>query len=294
VRKEINTSEHIARLVSRLVIPDKVSDGAGVQLRRSIATRTLDNVDPFLLFDEFRSDNPDDYIAGFPMHPHRGIETVTYMIAGEMQHRDSIGNTGIIGPGDVQWMTAGKGIMHEEMPKQRSGLLAGFQLWVNLPANYKMMPPRYQDISSNDIPEVSLNEGIRIRIITGTAYGITGPVTDIVAEPIYIDVRMPANTYFNHAVPSSHTAIAYVFEGDGRFGISSDNSGIKVAVSQLVIFGEGDYIKVYGGNNGVRFLLISGKSIGEPIVRYGPFVMNTREEIAQVLKELQAGTFPPE
>jgi redox-sensitive bicupin YhaK (pirin superfamily) len=285
--------EHIARTVQQLVIPEQVSDGAGVRLRRSIATHTLDNVDPFLLLDEFRSDNPDDYIAGFPMHPHRGIETVTYMIAGEVQHRDSIGNSGTIGPGDVQWMTAGRGILHEEMPKQRHGLLAGFQLWVNLPARDKMMRPRYQDIPARAIPEVKRTDGVRIRVVTGTVNSITGPVTDIVAEPLYLDVTVPSNMDFQHPVTAGHATFAYVFEGEGRFGISDDAVGETAHAPLLVIFNDGDVVNVHAGTAGVRFLLVAGKPIGEPIARYGPFVMNTREEIMQVLRELQAGTFPP-
>ena len=283
-----------ALTVQQIVIPQSVSDGAGVQLRRSIATPTLDNIDPFLLLDEFRSDNPDDYIAGFPMHPHRGIETVTYMIAGEVQHRDSIGNAGTIGPGDVQWMTAGKGILHEEMPKQQDGLLAGFQLWVNLPARDKMMKPRYQDVPSNTIPEVQRADGTRIRVITGTVDDITGPVTGIVAEPIYLDITLPPDTEFQQAVAKDHAAFAYVFEGEGRFGMSSTNPGKNCTAPMLVIFDDGDLVHVRTGISNVRFLLISGRPIGEPIARYGPFVMNTREEIMQTLQELQSGKFPPE
>ncbi|MDF1515427.1 MAG: pirin family protein [Anaerolineae bacterium] len=282
-----------ARTVKDVVIPDSVSDGAGVKLWRSIATRTLDNIDPFLLLDEFRSDNPDDYIAGFPMHPHRGIETVTYMIAGEVQHRDSMGNSGVVGPGDVQWMTAGRGILHEEMPKQQAGLLAGFQLWVNLPARNKMMPPRYQYIPSHSIPTVTRPDGTRIRIITGTVDGTTGPVKDIVAEPLYLDVSVASDTDFQQEVPQHHAAFAYVFEGAGTFGISSDNAGRMCAAPALVIFNEGDVVRVRAGASGVRFLFVAGRPIGEPIARYGPFVMNTRAEIQQVLRELQAGTFPP-
>jgi len=286
-------TEQTARAVRQIIIPQLVSDGAGVQLRRSIATHTLDNVDPFLLLDEFRSDNPDDYIAGFPMHPHRGIETVTYMIAGEVRHRDSIGNTGTIGPGDVQWMTAGRGILHEEMPKQQEGLLAGFQLWVNLPASDKMMPPRYQDVPSDTIPELLRADGTLIRVITGTVDSITGPVTGIVAEPIYLDVTVPAHTEFRQPVAPGQAAFTYIFEGQGRFGITEDQAGEDSTAPMLVIFDDGDYIHVRTGASGVRFLLISGHPIGEPIARYGPFVMNTQEEIMQTLRELQTGTFPP-
>lgn len=288
-----NNTELTARAVQQLIVPQRVTEGAGVQLRRSIATRTLDNVDPFLLLDDFSSDNPDDYIAGFPMHPHRGIETVTYMIAGEVNHRDSIGNAGTIGPGDVQWMTAGRGILHEEMPKQQKGLLAGFQLWVNLPARDKMMPPRYQDVPTDTIPELLRADGTRIRVITGTVDGIAGPVTGIVAEPIYLDVSVPAHTEFQQLVTVGHAAFAYVFEGEARFGITEAKAGKDSAAPMLVIFDDGAYVRVRTDDSGVRFLLISGRPIGEPIARYGPFVMNTREEIQQTLRELQSGNFPP-
>ncbi|TFG65540.1 MAG: pirin family protein [Anaerolineales bacterium] len=288
-----HNTEPSARGVKQLVVPQHVTEGAGVQLRRSIATRTLDNVDPFLLFDDFSSDNPDDYMAGFPIHPHRGIETVTYMISGEVNHRDSIGNAGTIGPGDVQWMTAGRGILHEEMPKMEKGLLAGFQLWVNLPARDKMMPPRYQDVPNSTIHELQREDGTRIRVITGTVDGITGPVNGIVAEPIYLDVTVPAHTAFQHGVTAGHAAFAYVFKGEGRFGITKDNIGHDCAAPMLVIFDDGDTMRVRAGDAGVRFLLISGLPIGEPIARYGPFVMNTREEIQQTLRELQSGNFPP-
>lgn len=289
-----NKNKSIARSVKQLVIPERVSDGAGVQLRRSIATRFLDNVDPFLLLDEFRSDNPDDYIAGFPMHPHRGIETVTYMIAGEIQHQDSLGNSGIISPGDVQWMTAGRGILHEEMPKQHQGFLAGFQLWVNLPASSKMMQPRYQDVPANTVPEIRRVDGTRIRVITGVIDGITGPVTDIMADPMYLDVYLPANVEFHQPVASGHATFAYVFEGKGQFGVTRDSIGKTGSAPMLIIFDDGDYVHIRSHDSEVRFLLISGQPIGEPIVRYGPFVMNTREEIKQTLLELQAGTFPPD
>ena len=282
-----------ARTVKQSVVPQAVTEGAGVHLHRSIATQTLDNIDPFLLFDDFSSNNPDDYIAGFPMHPHRGIETVTYMLAGEIQHRDSIGNAGTIGPGDVQWMTAGRGILHEEMPKHGNGPLAGFQLWVNLPAQDKMMRPRYQEFLSSAIPEVQRPDGTRIRVVTGTVDGVSGPVTDIVANPLFIDVWMPPGTDFQHPVTRGHAAFAYVFQGQGTFGLTGEDAGQGCTAPMLVIFNDGDMVHVHSGAQGVRFLLISGQPIGEPIARYGPFVMNTREEIMQVLRELQAGTFPP-
>jgi redox-sensitive bicupin YhaK (pirin superfamily) len=276
------------RRVLRIVEPIGVLEGAGVKLRRTIASRALDYLDPFLLLDHFASDNPDDYLAGFPWHPHRGIETVTYMLAGEVHHRDSIGNAGTIGAGDVQWMTAGGGIMHEEMPKPKEGKMAGFQLWVNLPAHLKMMQPRYQDILAAQIPEVPREDGICVRVIAGTVDGTQGPVTGIVAEPTYLDVTVPPQVLFCHPIPRGHTAFAYPFEGAGVF---SPTAGRTVAGPNLVVFDDGDQVEVRGEQDGVRFLLVSGQPLGESIARYGPFVMNTREEIEQALRDLQNGTF---
>lgn len=274
-----------------VVQPQTVLEGAGVRLKRSIATRTLDYLDPFLLFDHFGSDNPDDYIAGFPMHPHRGIETVTYMLAGEVNHRDSLGNAGSIGPGDVQWMTAGGGIMHEEMPMRSSGHLAGFQLWVNLPARLKMTSPRYQDISSTAIPEVHRDDGVRIRVIAGRVDGVSGAVTEIAADPVYLDVTVPVGVSVRQPIERGHSAFAYVFDGVGEF--ESAGSGVWTSVSDaaLVVLGDGDYVEVRAGQQPVRFLLVSGKPLHESIARYGPFVMNTQEEILQALRDLREGTF---
>jgi redox-sensitive bicupin YhaK (pirin superfamily) len=279
------------RRVQRIIEPQTVLEGAGVTLKRSIATRTLDYVDPFLLFDHFGSDNPDDYIAGFPMHPHRGIETVTYMLAGIVQHRDSIGNAGSIGPGDVQWMTSGRGIMHEEMPEAQEDMMAGFQLWVNLPARLKMTEPRYQEIASNLIPEVGGGNGARIRVIAGSVGGVRGPVTEIAADPSYLDVSIAAGGSISQPVARGHAAFAYVFEGRGVFGTEGDSNGGTVPHPRLVVFGDGDEIQVSAPDQAVRFLLISGKPLDEPIARYGPFVMNTAEEIQQALKDLRDGTF---
>lgn len=279
------------RQVLQTVEPQPVIEGAGVKLKRSIATSRLNYVDPFLLFDHFGSDNPDDYLAGFPMHPHRGIETVTYMLAGAVQHRDSIGNSGIIEAGDVQWMTAGGGIMHEEMPQPRQGQMGGFQLWVNLPAKFKMTRPRYQEILSAQIPEIKREDGVAIRVIAGTVDDVQGPVTEIVADPTYLDVSIPANASFVHSIEKGHAAIAYVFEGQGTFGITPEGGGETVPHPKLVVFEDGDYIEVRTAGQAVRFLLISGKPLYEPIARYGPFVMNTRAEIEQALRDLQNGTF---
>ena len=280
-----------SRKVLEIVEPQTVMEGAGVRLKRSIATRRLDYLDPFLLFDHFGSDNPDDYLTGFPMHPHRGIETVTYMLAGIVHHRDSIGNSGSIGAGDVQWMTSGRGIMHEEMPQPRQGEMAGFQLWVNLPAKLKMTPPRYQEIASDLIPEINREDGAKIRVIAGAVNGIRGPVTEIAADPAYLDVSIPPNGSFYQPIERGHSAFAYVFEGEGTFGITDEGDGKTVSHPKLVVFDDGDSVKVRATKQPLLFLLVSGKPLYEPIARHGPFVMNTREEIEQSLRDLRNGTF---
>jgi redox-sensitive bicupin YhaK (pirin superfamily) len=283
---------HTVRTVARSVRPRAVTDGAGVRLRRSIASAALDYLDPFLLLDQFGSDDPDDYIAGFPMHPHRGIETVTYMLAGVMRHRDTLGNSGTIVAGDVQWMTAGGGIMHEEMPEQREGLLYGFQLWVNLPAKHKMMAPRYQDIVAAQIPEVRRDDGTTIRVIAGQVDGERGPVRDIVADPTYLDVQVPAGGTFVHPVDADHTCFAYVFEGAATFGPAQAGDAEPITAQTLVVLQDGDRVRMRSGDTAdARFLLVSGRPLHEPIARYGPFVMNTRQEIEQALQDLRDGTF---
>ena len=275
------------RKVVEIIEPQPVVEGAGVRLKRSIGTRTLDYLDPFLLLDHFASNNPADYEAGFPLHPHRGIETVTYMQRGRVDHRDSIGNSGSIGPGDVQWMTAGGGIMHEEMPQVRPEGIDGFQLWVNLPARLKMTRPRYQGVLASEIPEVEVEGGTRIRVITGTVNGVDGPVSGIAADPVYLDVSVPAHASFTRQITLGHTAFAYVFEGEAAFG--GDDQ--QVSHTRLVVLGDGDYVNVVTAESQVRFLLVSGKPLNEPIARYGPFVMNTRAEIEQALRDLRQGTF---
>jgi redox-sensitive bicupin YhaK (pirin superfamily) len=275
------------RNISQIITPIQVLEGAGVLLKRSIATRTLDYLDPFLLLDHFGSDDPADYLAGFPMHPHRGIETVTYMLAGRVTHRDSLGNSGTIGAGDVQWMTAGRGIMHEEMPEPFEGKMEGFQLWVNLPAKLKMTAPRYQDIASADIPIVELPDGVKIRLIAGHYGDTSGAVTDIYADPSYLDVTLPPEASFSHTVPAGQSVFAYLFRGKGLFGSPAS----PAEAPQLVIFGDGEIVRVQASVEGTRFLLVSGLPLGEPIARYGPFVMNTRAEIEQTLMELRNGTF---
>jgi len=277
------------RKVINIVEPQPVLEGAGVRLKRSIATATLDHLDPFLLFDHFGSKDPADYIKGFPMHPHRGIETVTYMIQGVVNHKDSIGNAGSIRSGDVQWMTSGGGIMHEEMPQPDQDEMIGFQLWVNLPARLKMCSPRYQNLPADQIPRVTRADGVEIRVIAGTVDEVRGSVTEIEADPVYLDINVPPNGDFKHPVEKSHTAFAYVFEGRGLF----DSPGAQIPVDhpRLLQFGDGDHVAVKTTERHVRFLLVSGKPLNEPIARYGPFVMNTQEEIQQALADLRNGTF---
>jgi quercetin 2,3-dioxygenase len=275
----------LQRKVEKVIDPLPVVEGAGVRLKRSIGTRTLDYLDPFLLLDHFAANDPADYEAGFPLHPHRGIETVTYMLKGGVDHRDSIGNSGSIGPGDVQWMTAGGGIMHEEMPQVRPEGIDGFQLWVNLPASLKMTRPRYQGILASEIPEVEVEGGARIRVITGTVNGVNGPVSGIAADPVYLDVFVPAHAAFTRQVTRGHSAFAYVFEGEAAFGDR------QISHTRLAVLGDGDQVKVVTAESSARFLLVSGKPLNEPIARYGPFVMNTREEIEQALRDLRQGRF---
>ena len=278
------------RELKQIVVPMRASDGAGVQLKRSIATPTLDHLDPFFLFDHFGSENPDDYVAGFPMHPHRGIETITYMLDGSVTHRDSIGNSGTIHTGDVQWMTAGRGIMHEEMPHAGPKRLDGFQVWVNLPRKLKMTAPRYQDVPSARIPEVALANGGKARVIAGSVDGVQGAVRDIFADPTYLDVALGAGQAFEQPVPRGHTALLYVYRGEVTVGGADAGSGKAVTSPRLAILGDGDVVRVHAATP-ARFLLLSAQPLDEPAVRYGPFVMNTEEEIAQALHELRNGTF---
>jgi redox-sensitive bicupin YhaK (pirin superfamily) len=275
------------RKISKIIEPQAVVEGAGVRLKRSIGTHTLDYLDPFLLLDHFQSKNPADYQAGFPLHPHRGIETVTYLLAGAVRHRDSVGNAGEIGPGDLQWMTAGRGIMHEEMPQVRPEGVAGFQLWVNLPKRQKMIAPRYQNVNANEITEIQREGGAKIRVIAGKVDGVVGPISGIAAEPMYLDVAIAPHGSFTLPIPRGHSAFAYVFEGEGRFGPENRS----VTTPRLVVWDDGDSVEVRTEESAVRFLLVSGKPLSEPIARYGPFVMNTKAEIEQTLRELQAGTF---
>jgi len=277
----------MSRTIKTIIEPQLVIEGADVKLRRSISPQRSNLYDPFLLWDHFAFNDPrEGPIQGFPMHPHRGIETVTYMLDGAVHHRDSLGNAGLIGAGDVQWMTSGRGIMHEELPRRGpSGAIAGFQLWVNLPAALKMSTPRYQEVKASTIP-IAQRPDATIRVVAGEIDGVRGPVTDIAAQPIYLDVTLQSNGTFSLDVPHGHTAAAYVFEGAGRFGAE----GRSVAAVRMIVFNDGDQINVTT-ETGVRFMLFAGAPFREPIAPYGPFVMNTLEEIQQAIAELRAGTF---
>jgi hypothetical protein len=281
------------RAVSNLIEPKLVIEGAGVLLRRSIAPSRLNHFDPFLLFDHFAFNDPvEGPIRGFPMHPHRGIETVTYILEGSVNHRDSLGNAGLIGPGDVQWMTSGRGILHEEMPRRGpDGNIYGFQLWVNLPARLKMSRPRYQEVSAETIPSVQI-DGATIRVVAGEVAGVSGPVTEIAANPIYMDVTLEPGATFLQAVPVGHTAVAYVFEGRGDFGLDAQGRGERIQAVCMAVFSDGDHLQVRAApDSPVRFMLMAGAPFLEPIVPYGPFVMNTTAEIQQALDDLRNGTF---
>jgi quercetin 2,3-dioxygenase len=274
------------RIISKIIEPQIAIEGAGVKLRRSIAPRVSNEFDPFLLFDHFAFNDPlEGPLRGFPYHPHRGIETVTYMLEGSTAHRDSLGNQGLIGPGDVQWMSSGRGILHEEMPRRgASGNIYGFQLWVNLPSQLKMSEPRYQEVTAATIPTYE-KDGVRIRVVAGQVNGVMGPVADIAASPLYMDVELASGLEWQLPIPAGHTLITYVFEGEGVFSSETINA------VKMVRFADGDHITVKTENNPVRFMLIAGAPFQEPIVPYGPFVMNTIEEIQQTLQELRNGTF---
>jgi redox-sensitive bicupin YhaK (pirin superfamily) len=282
------------RTIQHIIEPQYVIEGAGVLLRRSFGPSQANPLDPFLLFDHFAFNDPiEGPIVGFPTHPHRGIETVTYMLEGNVRHRDSLGNMGVIGPGDVQWMTSGRGILHEEMPRRGpTGLVNGFQLWVNLPAAQKMGQPRYQEVKDTDIPTIQ-NNGTAVRLVAGQFEGVQGPVGQIAARPLYMDITLQPGTTFNQPVPAGHTAVAYIFEGAGLFGLDQNNEGGEtVEAVRMVIFNDGDHIRVQAvPDSPLRFMFIAGAPFHEPIVPYGPFVMNTPQEIQQALADLRNGTF---
>jgi redox-sensitive bicupin YhaK (pirin superfamily) len=275
------------RRVVRVVRGQPTRDGAGVRLTRLIGTPELDALDPFLLLDEFKSDRPEDYLAGFPDHPHRGFETVTYMLAGSMLHQDHLGHRGELVAGSVQWMTAGRGIIHSEMPRQRHGLLWGFQLWVNLPARLKMTAPRYQDIPPERIPEVALAPGARARVVAGEAGGTRGPVEGIATRPLYLDLRLEPGCALTLPVPPEHHAFAYVYEGRARVGAD----GGALAAGTLGVLGPGDAVPLATDGEAARLLLLAAQPLGEPVARYGPFVMTTRAELLQAVDDYQRGRF---
>jgi hypothetical protein len=294
------------RAVKRIVQAQPTIEGAGVKLRRAFGFGDTAETDPFLLLDDFRNERPADYLAGFPWHPHRGIETITYVLAGAVSHGDSLGNAGTLGAGDIQWMTAGRGILHQEMPQgDPNGRMHGFQLWANLPSTLKMTAPRYQDVPSAAIPEVTDDDGTRVRVVCGSFWGKTGPVDGVAADPSYLDVWVPPGRRKSFSVDTRRHAFAYVFEGEGTFrdasppfGVLTDQPGPVERVRReqtgnrsLVLFDAGDEVTVHAGEAGIRFLLVSGQPIEEPVAWYGPIVMNTQEELRRAYDELQAGTF---
>jgi redox-sensitive bicupin YhaK (pirin superfamily) len=297
------------RPIKRIIEAKPTMEGAGVKLRRAFGFGSTEEFDPFLLLDDFRNENPDDYIAGFPWHPHRGIETITYVLAGAVSHGDSLGNRGTLGAGDVQWMTAGSGILHQEMPRgDPQGRMHGFQLWANLPSSQKMTTPRYQDVAAGDVADVTDNDGTHVRVICGSFWGKTGPVEGIAADPRYLDVSVPARRRKVLPVETTKHAFAYVFEGSGTFRDASPPAGVlteQVGTSDgvvraplaetgnrsLVLFDRGDEVVVQAGDAGIRFLLVSGQPIEEPVAWYGPIVMNTEEQLRQAYAELRDGTF---
>ncbi|MGA8599140.1 MAG: pirin family protein [Bryobacteraceae bacterium] len=294
------------RPIKQIIETKPTIEGAGVKLQRAFGFGKTKDFDPFLLLDDFRNDNPEDYLAGFPWHPHRGIETITYVLAGSVEHGDSLGNKGKMGAGDVQWMTAGSGILHQEMPKgDARGRMHGFQLWANLPSSLKMTDPRYQDIPSSAIPEITDDDGTQVRVICGEFWGKTGPVEGVAADPNYLDISVPPNHRKRLKVETTRNAFAYVFAGSGVFRDASDPQAVltdrvdqreaapvyDVKNHSLVLFDRGDEITVQAGPEGIRFLLVSGKPIEEPVAWYGPIVMNTQEQLRQAMTDLQEGTF---
>jgi len=295
------------RPVRDIVQSKPTIEGAGVRLRRAFGFGNTTEFDPFLLLDDFRNDRPQDYLAGFPWHPHRGIETITYVLSGTVEHGDSLGNRGLLGAGDIQWMTAGRGIMHQEMPRgDAQGRMHGFQLWANLPSSLKMTAPRYQDVKAVEIPEVVDDDGTHVRVICGDFWGKKGPVDGVAADPRYLDVFVPAGKRKSLKVEVERHAFAYVFEGDGSFRAASTPQGVltekqidgtevvtreRIGNRSLVLFDSGDEITVQAGAQGIRFLLVSGKPIKEPVAWYGPIVMNTQAELQQAVNELRSGTF---
>ena len=278
-----------SRRIKRVTTSTPTLEGAGVHLHRAFANNETQLFDPFLLFDDFRADKPEDFIKGFPWHPHRGIETITYVLKGDVEHGDSLGNKGDIKGGDVQWMTAGSGIIHQEMPKgDPDGTMEGFQLWANLPKVDKMMDPRYRDITAEQIPTVRQNNGVEIKVICGEVDGVSGPVTDVMIEPEYLDVWVPPNQKFTHMTNANHTVFSYIYDGEGIF---EDGGTETLRNKHLVLFEPGERVDITANDKGLRFLLISGKPLNEPIAWGGPIVMNTEEELQLAFEEIRNETF---
>ncbi len=286
----VNPVSNTYRDVSRIVRGMATSDGAGVKLTRVIGQPALEILDPFLMLDEFRSDASSDYIAGFPSHPHRGFETVTYMLAGRMRHGDNQGNSGLLTAGSVQWMTAGRGIVHSEMPEQEAGLMQGFQLWVNLPAKDKMTAPRYQDIAPERIPEVQLAAGAKARVLVGEQRGVRGPVENVATDPLYLDVHLDVGATAEIEVPTTHNAFVYVYEGQAKIG---DGASSELLRGDLGVFTRGgDKLRVSAiGNSAARLIVVAGRPLNEPVAKYGPFVMNTQQQIIEAVEDFRAGRF---
>ncbi len=276
----------VDRRVNKILESRPTLEGAGVRLKRAFGHPEVPQLDPFLLLDDFRSNNPSDYLAGFPWHPHRGIETVTYIIEGVVEHGDSMGNTGKIHSGDIQWMTAGSGIIHQEMPKQIDGTMQAFQLWVNLPSAKKMIQPRYRDVTERMIPEVKVSKGVMVKVIGGTLDGLEGPTKDLIVDSEYLDVKMDPRTEFVHSTKKGYKVFAYIFEGKGFF-----TPGKETGKQNVILFEDGEKVKIRSGEEGMRFLLISGKPIGEPVSWHGPIVMNRQSELIQAYQEMEEGTF---
>jgi hypothetical protein len=281
----MTTLRHVTRVVRGM----PTSDGAGVKLTRVIGQPELDALDPFLMLDEFGTDRPEDYIAGFPAHPHRGFETVTYMLDGRMRHQDNHGHEGVLGPGSVQWMTAGRGIVHSEMPEQEEGRMRGFQLWLNLPASDKMSEPKYQEFDAARIPLVEAGDGVRVKVIAGEVNGVRGPIAQPATDPTYLDVALDSGARFAHALPEGHSAFVFVFEGSVRIGEGTDAA--TLAPRELGVLSEGGRVRLEGREHGTRAILVAGRPLREPVARHGPFVMNTREEIMQAFSDYQQGRF---
>jgi redox-sensitive bicupin YhaK (pirin superfamily) len=283
------------RTIKKIWQSQPTREGAGVRLKRAFGYDQSPDLDPFLLLDAFHSENPDDYKRGFPWHPHRGIETITYILDGDVEHGDSLGNRGIISAGDVQWMTAGSGIVHQEMPKgDRRGEMWGFQLWSNLPARHKMTAPRYQEVKQGEIPQVKTADGATVRIVAGEVEGVRGPVREIVTEPVFLDVSMPAGKSFAHPVKPAHTVFAYVIEGEGYFdktGAFDRETPVAHGEGTLVLYESGNGVAAATDKKPVRFLLVAGRPLAEPIAWYGPIVMNTQQELETAFREYQEGTF---